>query len=128
MHEYSLMKQVVDEIVSQLAGREDLKGAVRRVNLTVGALDIHTAAAFNQAFDMAAQGTLLEGSALDLTVVPATIVCPSCDYKKEAAEGEIDSHDPSPVIPCPSCGQFCDVEGGRGICKIELTLDDSPAS
>ena len=125
MHEYSLMQQVVEEITGQLAGRDDLPGAIAAVHLTVGQQDIHAADAFRQAFAMCIQGTRLEGAALELTVVPATIACPACGFKKEAAEGELDSHDPSPYVPCPRCGAVCAVEGGRGIRKIELTVDDA---
>lgn len=124
MHEYSLMAQVVQEIEAELAGRDDIKGSIKAVRLTVGALDIHTASAFSQAFAQTTQGTRLEGAALDLTVVPARIACPDCGYAQEAAEGQLDSHDPSPYVPCPKCGAICAVEGGRGICQIELTVDD----
>jgi hydrogenase nickel incorporation protein HypA/HybF len=125
MHEYSLMKQVVDEIENQLAGRDDVRGTVKTVHLTVGQLDIHAADAFSQAFAMAAQGTRLEGAELDLTVVPATITCPACGFSKQAAEGELDSHDPAPYVPCPRCGAVCVVEGGRGIRQIELSVDEN---
>lgn len=124
MHEYSLMSQVVTEIEAQLAGRDDFKGTIKIVHLTVGQLDIHAADAFRQAFAMTSQGTRLEGAALDLTVVPATIACAACGFTRQAAEGEIDSHDPSPYVPCPRCGALCAVEGGRGIRQIELTVDD----
>lgn len=125
MHEYSLMQQVVGEIEAQLAGRADARGKVKAVRLTVGQLDIHAAEVFRQAFAMCAQGTRLEGSALELTVVPAVIACPACGYRKEAAEGELDPHDPAPYVPCPQCGALCAVEGGRGVRQIELTLDDA---
>ena len=127
MHEYSLMAQVVEEITTQLAGRDDITGAIQSVRLTLGQLDIHSADAFHQAFDMTSQGTVLEGAALELNVVPARIVCPACGFTKDAAEGEIDSHDPSPYVPCPKCGTLCGVEGGRGIREIELVIDDRGA-
>jgi hydrogenase nickel incorporation protein HypA/HybF len=124
MHEYSLMRQVVDEIQAQLAGPVQVRGTVRAVHLTVGQLDIHSAEAFRQAFAMATQATPLEGAALELTVVAARINCPVCGYAADAAEGQLDSHDPSPYVACPRCGAVCRVEGGRGIRAIELTVDD----
>ena len=124
MHEYSLMSQVVSEIQAQLAGREAIKGRIKTVHLTVGQLDIHTSEAFVHAFAMTTQGTPMEGAALELTVVPATVTCPACGYTKETAEGEIESHDPSPYVPCLRCSAICAVEGGRGIRQIELTIDD----
>ena len=125
MHEYSLMAQVVEEIQTQLGAGTPLTGRIRNVHLTVGQLDIHAAEAFRQAFQMASLGTRLEGAELDLTVVPATVACPACGFRKEAAEGELDSHDPSPYVPCPRCGAVCAVEGGRGIRRIELSVEDS---
>jgi hydrogenase nickel incorporation protein HypA/HybF len=124
MHEYSLMAQVVEEIQTRLGAGAPLTGKIKTVRLTVGQLDIHAAEAFHQAFQMAGLGTRLEGAELVLTVVPATIACPACGFGKEAAEGALDSHDPSPYVPCPRCGAVCAVAGGRGIRRIELSVDD----
>jgi hydrogenase nickel incorporation protein HypA/HybF len=125
MHEMSLMQQVIDVIQAQLDEQDEQgqKEIVREVRLEVGMLDIHSEAAFRQAFEVLAKGTRLEGAALELTVEPAVILCTGCGYRGTLTEGDADPHDPNPYVPCPRCGAICPVQGGHGVGGIELTMD-----
>ena len=124
MHEMSLMQQVIDEINRQLDEQEADKTKVREVRLKVGALDIHSEAAFRQAFELLVTSTPLERARLDLTVEPARLVCAACGHEAALAEGEIDPHDPSPYVVCPKCGAVCTIQGGRGVLAIELLVEN----
>jgi hydrogenase nickel insertion protein HypA len=126
MHEYSLMQRVIEAIQARLdeGKKEEKTRPVKEVKLTVGLLDIHSEAAFRQAFEVLAQGTSLEHAALTLEIVPATLTCPACGYHGDLSEGQADPHDPQPYLPCPKCGVVCAVQGGHGVETIELLLED----
>ncbi len=122
MHEFSLMQDVIDTILQELRQRQTAPDAtIQSVNLTVGALDIHSRDAFGAAFTALAAGTPLEGATLNLTVIPGAVRC-DCGYDAPLPEDQGDAHDPAPVAPCPACGAIRPILGGRGITRIELDL------
>ncbi|MFN3705384.1 MAG: hydrogenase maturation nickel metallochaperone HypA [Thermoflexales bacterium] len=94
MHELSIACSLV-EAAAQAAQQH---GATRvtRVHLKLGVLSGVDADALRFSYDVAAQGTLLEGSQLEIDVLPALISCHQCGA--------------SCVLPtiqdfrCPACG------------------------
>jgi hydrogenase nickel incorporation protein HypA/HybF len=123
MHELSLMQNLITDVVNDLAQRGvSQSGSVEAVRLTLGALEIHSAESFRQAFVVATRGTVLEGAELTLTVRPATLACQACGHRGAVGEDDADGHLSMPVAACPQCGAVSPVEGGRGIDPIELTL------
>lgn len=125
MHEYTLMQRLVETILKNLEEGADFQDSqVKEVRLQVGALDIHSAASFRQAFEVLIRETPLAGAQLNLTVVPASIHCPKCGFQGPCQE-DVDGHEPLPVTGCPTCGTLVGVTGGRGIETIELILDES---
>jgi hydrogenase nickel insertion protein HypA len=129
VHEYSLMQSVMEAILKELPGK-NLTGAeeIREVMLKVGALELHSEESFKQAFSVLAQGTPLEKAELKLTVVPAELVCAGCGRRAPLQEGDVDHHDPSPVVPCPACGRTAVVSGGRGVDSIQLVVEKKGAA
>jgi Zn finger protein HypA/HybF involved in hydrogenase expression len=124
LHEYSLMQNVIATILAELKKSEGCPGGpALEVDLSVGALAIHSEAATRQAFEVLTQGTLLENSRLHLTVVPVTLACGACGYQGSLPEGAVDPHDPSPLVECPRCGALAPVQGSRGVESIELRWD-----
>ena len=126
MHEYSLMEGILEGVLKDLATRGiDRPGTVKEVHLALGCLEIHSRESFAQAFTVATRGTVLEGSTLALTILPAELACSRCGYEGVVkADGE-DGHDPLPIAECPSCGMLSAVRGGRGVHSVELTLEES---
>lgn len=121
MHEYSLMENVVSDILSQLKTKPlGSHEAIKKVVLKVGALDIHSQEAFVQAFEMTTQKTALEGVQLILEIDPGIIKC-VCGYEGVSVIGH--THDPTPIAPCPRCGKINHVLGGRGVSTIELVIE-----
>ncbi len=122
MHEYSLMKNIMDSILENLK-RQHISGAeqIKHINLEIGALEIHSEESFKQAFEVLIKDTILNKAGLNLKVIPARIECPKCGYKGVCQE-EVDAHNPSPCVACPSCTNVSMLVGGRGVQSIDLTL------
>ena len=125
MHEYSLIKNLIESIERDLAAKGvDLSAVIKEVSIKVGALEIHSREACRQPIEMLVRGTRLEGAELKLEVVPARLQCPKCGRESELAEGAADGHEPEPVAECPACGAAAAVSGGRGVDSLEIRLED----
>jgi hydrogenase nickel incorporation protein HypA/HybF len=96
VHEASIALAIVDEIVDR-ASNEHVE-RVFRVRLRVGAFTGVLPDALTFAWDAATQGTLAEGSSLDIERVPLEIFCKRCARPEEVEQ----IHPPLPI--CPVCG------------------------
>ena len=105
MHELSIAEAVVRIAERHAAGRR-----VARVELKVGHLRQVVPSALEFAFELVAQGTVVEGAELAMEEVPAAGRCRSCDA--ETAFGGF-------PFTCSACGGL-DVEVTRG---EELLVD-----
>jgi hydrogenase nickel incorporation protein HypA/HybF len=104
MHELSIAQAVVDTVRAAVGPRE-----VESVHLTVGALAGVVPSALEFVWDIAASGTSLQGSALQITWVPASVWCARCDSVVAPEVGFL----------CPVCGELSgDVRTGR---ELEVT-------
>ncbi len=124
MHEYSLMKDVIDVILKQLE-ENPLKSneAVKEISFSIGALDIHSEESFKQAFVNLILETPLKGSKLNLTIVPGHLKCDKCGFDKPCPLDSGDGHEAMPVAECPGCGHLIHIQGGRGITNIQLKVE-----
>lgn len=126
MHEYSLMENVIGNILLALKGHPLTEGEkIKEVSLKVGALEIHSEESFRQAFGMLAQNTPLAKCRLRLTLEPGRLKCERCGYDGLCPLGQGDCHDAIPIAPCPSCEAPLPIQGGRGIQAIDLVTDRS---
>jgi len=89
VHELAIAEGVVDTVTQRLPGAR-----VTSVHLEIGALSGVVADAIRFCFDLATEGTGLEGAALEITEPPARCRCRSC--------GAGFAPDP-PIVLCP-CG------------------------
>ena len=109
MHELSIALNLVEiaEEAAQAAGAARV-GAVY-LKLGVFAAVLKDALLFG--YEVAAQGTLLEGSQLVIEDVPVVVYCPTCDYESELPSIQL--------FECPRCGRpVADIRQGR---ELELT-------
>jgi hydrogenase nickel incorporation protein HypA/HybF len=74
MHELGVALELVDAIAARARGSR-----VQRVVLEVGALSSVLPEALSFCFDLATEGTVVEGAALELRTGAATARCRSCD-------------------------------------------------
>jgi hydrogenase nickel incorporation protein HypA/HybF len=99
MHEVGMCESVLGAVERRAAGRP-----VAGISVRVGAGLRVVPDAFAQGFELVAVGSVAEGAAVDLTIVPFQIRCRSCGTDDEVL-------DPLPV--CNSCGEVdLDRSGG----------------
>jgi hydrogenase nickel incorporation protein HypA/HybF len=109
MHELGMCESVVDAVERRAQGRR-----VTSVKLHVGTLHRVVEPALQQAFAMAATGTVAEGAAVELVVVPLVATCRDC-------RAETKSEDPLPT--CAACGGTdVDVRGGDELMLESIQL------
>jgi len=120
------MENVMAVIMAELkkSGEEVRAGRLPTVTLKVGALELHSEAAFRQAFEVLSQGTVLEGARLHLLILPATLACPQCGFRGPLPLGAIDPHEALPMAECPQCGALTLVQDGRGVESIKLAWEE----
>lgn len=116
MHEMSYCEGVLEAVQRRAHGRP-----VRAVGVRIGAVHRVVADAFEQSFQMAAQGGVADGASTELVVVPAHGHCMDCRHDFQAA-------DPSPA--CPACGALeVAVDGGDEVILewLQYATTDEPA-
>lgn len=121
MHEHALARNIVESMVASARKEKVVPGSVKEVVMRVGALEFHSEEAFRQTVEVLARGTVLDGAALNLTVMRATLNC-KCGHEGVVGDGDADPHDAVPCAECPVCGAVAPVEGGRGVEGLELAL------
>ncbi|HEY6449886.1 MAG TPA: hydrogenase maturation nickel metallochaperone HypA [Candidatus Cybelea sp.] len=96
MHEASVARAIVDEIVDRAS--DELIERVFRVRLKIGALTGVFPDALTFVWDAATEGTLAEGSILEIERIPLEIFCKRCVRSRQVEQ----THPPLPI--CPVCG------------------------
>jgi hydrogenase nickel incorporation protein HypA/HybF len=97
MHELSIAVSLVEAAGERAA--EAGAERVSAVHLKLGTLSGVVRDALEFSFDIATDGTMLEGATLDIEEVPAVAFCPACEAEKQLS----DVH-PSFHAACPTCG------------------------
>ena len=89
MHELAIAETVVDTVTQRLPGAR-----ITQVHLEIGALSGVVAGSIRFCFDLATEGTGLEGATLEITEPPARCRCRGCgtEFRPD-----------SPIVLCP-CG------------------------
>lgn len=96
MHELSIATSLV-EIASRKATEVGAE-TVGRVYLKLGGLSGVVRDALEFAFDVATEGTMLDGATLDIEDVPAVVFCPQCQAERSLPDGAAFR------ACCPACG------------------------
>jgi hydrogenase nickel incorporation protein HypA/HybF len=73
MHELGIVASIVETCEARAEGRR-----VLRVVVAIGQLAAVVPDALRFAFDVATEGTLVEGAALEVTTIPAVGACAAC--------------------------------------------------
>jgi hydrogenase nickel incorporation protein HypA/HybF len=118
MHELSLAESLIEQV--ERAVNDAGGGHVTALHLRLGALSGVDADALRFGFDVAAQGTLLDGAALVIEPVPVVIHCPACGADVTLPDIQ--------HFRCPRCGTpSADVRQGHDL-TIETVevLDEAP--
>ncbi|MET8831749.1 hydrogenase maturation nickel metallochaperone HypA [Streptomyces sp. NPDC004610] len=119
MHEMSIALAVIEQ-VEEAAGRAGAVTAVRSVRLQVGELAGVVPDALAFSFELAREGTLLDGAELIAEPVPGRARCVPCDHTWAVGM--------PPRLSCPRCaGSSTDLLSGRELRITEVRWDDGPA-
>lgn len=107
MHEYGLVDQLIEEFLKTPLARTLTQARAVRLRYGPGL----TEASVRQAFLVQSKGTKLAGAAVDISRIPAEIVCAcgktSSPFEHEHAHGHGDDHDHDHGTPyrlCEACG------------------------
>jgi hydrogenase nickel incorporation protein HypA/HybF len=103
MHELSIALGLI-ELATEEASRQ---GAVRvsRLYLRLGSLSGVVPDALRFSFDLAAEGTPVEGARLEIEEIPVTVQCAACGAERTLATLD--------RIRCPLCDESAEVIRGR---------------
>ena len=124
MHEYSLALSILDSLRARLA-EEPVGGRIRKVHLRQGELLVLSREALAEAWRIITEGTELEGSMLEIELVPVRVRCPSCGYEGDAKYlAEEGWHFRVPVLSCPRCGARVELLEGRDLAVVALTVEE----
>ncbi|MFG2073916.1 hydrogenase nickel incorporation protein HypA/HybF [Nonomuraea maritima] len=111
MHEIGMCEGLVELIQRQADGRRVTAARVR-----IGARHAVVDDAFDQAFAVAAAGTTLQDTAVELVITPMTVACDTCGSRAECAD---------PLAVCPVCGSDdVQVSGGDELVLESLTYGE----
>ncbi|MEO3874329.1 hydrogenase maturation nickel metallochaperone HypA [Nonomuraea sp. B12E4] len=111
MHEIGLCEGLVELIQQQGAGRRVTTARVR-----VGARHAVVDAAFEQAFALAAAGTLVQDAKVELVVTPMTVGCRACGGRSRSVDV---------LAACPHCGDDAvDLSGGDELVLESVTFSE----
>lgn len=118
MHELSIAQNLVSLAVK--AAEEVGVSQVKAVHLRLGGLSGVVKETLLFCYDVATEGTPLEGSRLIIKDAPLLIFCPACDTKHMLTNIQ--------MIYCPACGSIkVDVIEGRELQITHLEVGDAVA-
>jgi hydrogenase nickel incorporation protein HypA/HybF len=113
MHELSIATCIVEMAEEESERRGGI--AIEAVHLQLGALSGVVKDALLSCYDLACEGTRLEGSRLVIEEVPVIVYCPACDKKSPLTSLQ--------SFRCPQCGAFTnDVVQGRELQVAALEI------
>jgi hydrogenase nickel incorporation protein HypA/HybF len=105
MHELSIAISMVEQVTVEAKNCGEF--AIEAVHLSLGLLSGVDQEALRFCYHAACEGTLLEGSRLEIELVPVTVRCPDCQR---------DSNPESILrLNCPHCGGAAEVIRGHDI-------------
>lgn len=123
MHETVIAQQVVRAVLAEMERRG--ASACKAIDVDLGQLEGLGPKELQAAFDLAAAETPLAGAVLQVSLIPATAVCPSCKAAKPFDLPASHGHE-IPKLVCPDCGSALELRGGRGfvIRRAALVVED----
>ena len=115
MHELSVAQGLVELVADEVA--RDGPVRVLSVQLRIGPLSGVEPSALLFAYDAATAGTPLDGSALHIEEVPATVFCEPCGVERELVAVT--------CLRCPACGAATpNVVRGRELEVVSVEVAD----
>ncbi len=115
MHELSIAMSIVEMAEEEAAQRGGVQ--VNAVHLRLGALSGVVKDALLSSYEMACEGTPLQGSRLVIEKVPVVVFCPSCKVQRPLSSVQL--------FCCAECGTpTSEVVQGKEIEVVALEIED----
>ncbi|MBE0635686.1 hydrogenase maturation nickel metallochaperone HypA [Candidatus Bipolaricaulota bacterium] len=120
MHEYSVASEMIHALLPKA---ETIDGRIVAVILKKGEMRILSDQALANAFELLAQGTVLENARLVVELVSVRVSCPACGYEGAVDHVSDDAfHFAVPILSCPTCQSEVDMKAGRELYVDSLTV------
>jgi hydrogenase nickel incorporation protein HypA/HybF len=116
MHEVSIALSLVEGVSEQASARGIERVVAVHVRIGVMAGVVKDALLF--AWDLAAEGTIAEGSRLVVETVPLVVWCPRCSCEREISGGF--------ALQCPVCNTLApEIRQGREMALVGVEVPDA---
>jgi hydrogenase nickel incorporation protein HypA/HybF len=113
MHEMSIAQSLIDILKEEMLKHN--ARTLRSVRLNIGQLSAVVPDAFSFCFQIATEGTELEGARLIMDIIPLRGYCKDCEK-----EFEIENY----AFACPHCeGTEIQTLGGQDLSIVEIEVD-----
>lgn len=119
MHEYSILEDMLDQLLKQL--RKEGVERVKEVHLRIGTT--MSEGPLRQAFQMLTENTILAGSDLIIEEVVIEHTCGSCSNSQIVTKQDLIGH----IFICPKCGAGEDINEGSWLKIIKVTAESAVA-
>ncbi len=115
MHELSIAMGLIDAACEEAARQGNVR--VEALHLRLGALSGVVREALEFSYQLAVEGTSIEGARLEIEEIPATVLCRRCDAERVLPSVQ---HFHCPVCDAPTP----DVVGGRDLELFALEITE----
>ncbi len=110
MHEFSVMSQIIDSILSETKKRNARK--VEQVDLELGEYTMLGEEQLKFAFEILAKDAILDRAKLVIKYIKGKIKC-GCGYEGNVQVSEDAPHRIIPILECPRCKGAAEIVEGR---------------
>jgi hydrogenase nickel incorporation protein HypA/HybF len=123
MHEFSVMSQIVDSILSEANKRKATK--IEEVDLQIGEYTMLGEEQLKFAYEVLSKDTILKGSKLNIGHIEGKIEC-ACGYRGRIEPSPDSPHRIVPILECPKCKGAAKIVEGREcvIRNIRMVVPD----
>lgn len=111
MHEYSIVRSLLDRVESEAAGRHAT--AVRVLHLRIGELSGVEVELLRTAFETFTGGSICDGAELRIETVPVRWACPGCGRRPGPGE----------ALRCSQCGRPAALVEGDEIVLARIEME-----
>ncbi len=123
MHEFSVMSQIVESILSEANKRKATK--IEQVDLQIGEYTMLGEEQLKFAYEVLSKDTILKGSKLKIGHIKGKIEC-TCGYRGRIEPSPDSPHRIVPILECPKCKGAAKIVEGREcvIRNIRMVVPD----
>ena len=100
MHELSMANGILEAVIEK--AEENNANEVIEVVVEIGKLALINPEQIMFLLEVLIEDTVVSGAKFTIEEIPIEVDCPSCGYKGEVENDELDHY--APIVECPSCG------------------------